>query len=250
MGRELFDYAFKEYAQRWAFKHPKPADFFRTMEDASGTDLDWFWWGWFYTTDNVDISIENVMFFEPNSQAAEVAKATKEEQESITTQRNKTAIEKTRLERRPQLKDFYNSYKTGVTEAEAKKNYEDYMSGLTDEERTFIKNNPYFYQIDFKNIGGIVMPVIIEFTYADGSKEMQKIPAEVWRKDNAMFSKVFMTKKKVVSFHLDPNLETADTDVYNNSYPRQEVPTRFELYRRDNNYSSPNPMQMNKKKKN
>jgi len=250
MGRELFDYAFKEYAQRWAFKHPKPADFFRTMEDASGTDLDWFWWGWFYTTDNVDISIENVMFFEPNSQAAEVAKATKEEQESITTQRNKTAIEKTRLERRPQLKDFYNSYKTGVTEAEAKKNYEDYMSGLTDEERTFIKNNPYFYQIDFKNIGGIVMPVIIEFTYADGSKEMQKIPAEVWRKDNAMFSKVFMTKKKVVSLHLDPNLETADTDVYNNSYPRQEVPTRFELYRRDNNYSSPNPMQMNKKKKN
>ena len=94
------------------------------------------------------------------------------------------------------------------------------------------------------------MPVIIEFTYADGSKETRKIPAEVWRKDNSMFSKVFMTKKKVVSFQLDPNLETADTDVYNNAYPRQEVPTRFELYRRDNNYSSPNPMQMNKKKKN
>ncbi|WP_375561597.1 M1 family metallopeptidase [Bernardetia sp. OM2101] len=250
MGRELFDYAFKEYAERWAFKHPKPADFFRTMEDASGTDLDWFWWGWFYTTDNVDISIENVMFFEPNSANAEIAKATTTEQESITAQRNKAAIEKTRLERRPQLKDFYNSYNDGITEAEAKKNYEDYMSSLTDEERTFIKNNPYFYQIDFKNIGGIVMPVIIEFTYADGSKETQKIPAEVWRRDNEMFSKVFMTKKKVVSFHLDPNLETADTDVYNNSYPRQEVPTRFELYRRDNSYSSPNPMQMNKKKKN
>ncbi|WP_338790380.1 M1 family metallopeptidase [Bernardetia sp. MNP-M8] len=249
MGRELFDYAFKEYAQRWAFKHPKPADFFRTMEDASGTDLDWFWWGWFYTTDNVDISIENVMFFEPNSANAEIAKATKKEQESITSQRNKTALKTTRLERRPQLKDFYNSYNGGVTEAEAKKNYESYMSSLTDEERTFIKDNPYFYQIDFKNIGGLVMPVIIEFTYADGSKEMQKIPAEVWRKDNAMFSKVFMTKKKVVSFRLDPNLETADTDVYNNSYPRQEVPTRFELYRRDNNYSSPNPMQMQKKKK-
>ncbi len=249
MGRELFDYAFKEYAQRWAFKHPKPADFFRTMEDASGTDLDWFWWGWFYTTDNVDISIENVMFFEPNSANAEIAKATKKEQESITSQRNKTALKTTRLERRPQLKDFYNSYNGGVTEAEAKKNYESYMSSLTDEERTFIKENPYFYQIDFKNIGGLVMPVIIEFTYADGSKEMQKIPAEVWRKDNAMFSKVFMTKKKVVSFRLDPNLETADTDVYNNSYPRQEVPTRFELYRRDNNYSSPNPMQMQKKKK-
>ncbi|AFM03254.1 aminopeptidase N [Bernardetia litoralis DSM 6794] len=250
MGRELFDYAFKEYAERWAFKHPKPADFFRTMEDASGTDLDWFWWGWFYTTDNVDVSIENVTFFEPNSQTAEIEKATTKKQESITSQRNKTALETTRLERRPQLKDFYNSYDGSTTAAEAKSNYEDYMNGLTDEERTFIKNNPYFYQVDFKNVGGLVMPVIIEFTYADGSKEMQKIPAEVWRKDNEMFSKVFMTKKKVVSFHLDPNLETADTDVYNNSYPRQEVPTRFELYRRDRNYSSPNPMQMNKKKKN
>lgn len=137
-----------------------------------------------------------------------------------------------------------------MSEADAKKNYDDYVSGLTDEERTFIKDNPYFYQVDFKNIGGLVMPVIIEFTYVDGSKETQKIPAEVWRKDNAMFSKVFMTKKKVVSILLDPSLETADTDVYNNAYPRQEVPTRFELYRRDNNYSSPNPMQMNKKKKN
>lgn len=250
MGRELFDYAFKEYAERWAFKHPKPADFFRTMEDASGTDLDWFWWGWFYTTDNVDISIENVMFFEPKSQAAEVEKATTKEQESITSQRNKTAIGTTRLERRAQLKDFYNSYSDAITESEAKKNYVDYVSGLTDEERTFVKNNPYFYQVDFKNIGGLVMPVIIEFTYSDGSKETQKIPAEVWRSNNAMFSKVFMTKKKVVSFNLDPNFETADTDVYNNSYPRKEVPTRFELYRRDSNYSSPNPMQMNKKKKN
>lgn len=249
MGRELFDYAFKEYAQRWAFKHPKPADFFRTMEDASGTDLDWFWWGWFYTTDNVDVSIENVMFFESKSQDSEVAKATTKEKESITTQRNKTAIETTRLERRPQLKDFYNSYNGGTTAAEAKKKYDDYMNGLTDEERTFIKNNPYFYQVDFKNIGGIVMPVIIEFTYEDGSKESQKIPAEVWRANNAMFSKVFMTKKKVASFQVDPNLETADTDVYNNSYPRMEVPTRFELYRRDRNYSSPNPMQMQQKKK-
>ena len=249
MGRELFDYAFKEYAQRWAFKHPKPADFFRTMEDASGTDLDWFWWGWFYTTDNVDISIENVLFFEPNSVTAELEKVNKKEVETITAQRNKTAIEKTRLERRPQLNDFYNSYSDAKTEAEAKKNYEEYIRGLIDEERTFIKNNPYFYQVDFKNVGGLVMPVIIEFTYADGSKEMQKIPAEVWRKDNMMFSKVFLTKKKVVSFRLDPNLETADTDIYNNSYPRQEVPTRFELYRRDNNYSSPNPMQTNKKKK-
>ncbi len=250
MGRELFDYAFKEYSRRWAFKHPKPADFFRTMEDASGTDLDWFWWGWFYTTDNVDVSIENVTFFEPNSVIAATEKARKTEQESITSQRNKTAIEKTRLERRPQLGDFYNSYDDRMSEADAKKNYDDYVSGLTDEERTFIKDNPYFYQVDFKNIGGLVMPVIIEFTYVDGSKETQKIPAEVWRKDNAMFSKVFMTKKKVVSILLDPSLETADTDVYNNAYPRQEVPTRFELYRRDNNYSSPNPMQMNKKKKN
>lgn len=248
MGRELFDHAFKEYAQRWAFKHPKPADFFRTMEDASGTDLDWFWWGWFFTTDNVDVSIENVLFFEPNSATAEVAKANTKEQESITSQRNKTAIEKTRLERRPQLNDFYNSYNNATTEVEAKKTYEDYLAKLTDEERNFIKNTNYFYQVDFKNVGGLVMPVIIEFTYADGSKETQKIPAEVWRSNNAMFSKVFMTKKQVVSFQLDPNLETADTDVYNNAYPRKEAPTRFELYRRDNNYSSPNPMQMKKKK--
>ena len=248
MGRELFDYAFKQYSQRWAFKHPKPADFFRTMEDASGTDLDWFWWGWFYTTDNVDISIENVTFFEPNSANAQIAKANAKKQESITSQRNKTALKTTRLERRPELKDFYNSYDGSTTAAEAKSNYEDYMSGLTDEERDFIKNNPYFYQVDFKNVGGLVMPVIIEFTYADGSKETQKIPAEVWRKNNAMFSKVFMTKKKVVSFQLDPVLETADTDVYNNAYPRKEVPTRFELYRKDASYSSPNPMQLNKKK--
>ncbi|WP_291722028.1 M1 family metallopeptidase [Bernardetia sp.] len=249
MGRELFDHAFKEYSKRWAFKHPKPADFFRSMEDASGTDLDWFWWGWFYTTDHVDISIEDVTFFEPNSLSAAVETTKEEEALSITQQRNKTAIAKTRLERRPQLADFYNSYDDRMTEADAKRNYEDYLSGLTDEERNFIKQNPYFYQIDFKNMGGLVMPVIIEFTYEDGSKEVQKIPAEVWRMNNEQFSKVFMTKKKVTSILLDPELETADTDTYNNSYPRIEVPTRFELYRRGN-YSSPNPMQMQKKKKN
>ena len=66
MGRELFDYAFKEYARRWAFKHPEPADFFRTMEDASGEDLDWFWRGWFYGTDACDISLDTVKYYKAN----------------------------------------------------------------------------------------------------------------------------------------------------------------------------------------
>ncbi|MDQ3395572.1 MAG: M1 family metallopeptidase [Bacteroidota bacterium] len=247
MGRELFDYAFKEYSQRWAFKHPTPADFFRTMEDASAVDLDWFWKGWFYTTDHVDISLENVRQFLINTKNPEIekpiAKQRREEQEkNISAERNKEEIPQTAVERSHSFNDFYNSYDDLKVTEKDKKAYKDYLASLSEEERKMLNSKQYFYEITLKNIGGLVMPIILEFVYEDGTSEVQRIPAEIWRLNENQVTKVFAKSKPVASIVLDPYQETADTDVYNNFYPRREVPSRFKLYK-EKQGTSKNPMQ-------
>ncbi len=256
MGRELFDFAFKQYAQRWMFKHPTPADFFRTMEDASAVDLDWFWRGWFFTTDHVDIAMKKVSWYQPDTQNPEIEKPLeKEKRESkvaISKIRNKTAIEKTVTERDPATKDFYTTYNEyKVTKAD-RKEYDKLIEGLSDDEKKFLTDGYNFYQIDFENVGGLVMPIILQFEFENGSKEVKRIPAEIWRRDNFNVSKVFMFDKKVSQITLDPFYETADTDMNNNYWPPKTEPSRFTLYKSKygrGGYSRSNPMRDAKKKK-
>ncbi|HYQ57818.1 MAG TPA: M1 family metallopeptidase [Draconibacterium sp.] len=250
MGRELFDYAFKEYAQRWMFKHPTPADFFRTMEDASGVDLDWFWRGWFYTTDHCDISLERIQWYQPSTQNPEIEKslqknASDEASNSITKIRNQKLANTTYLAQNPEAADFYTSYDQYEVTAADKRQYDNYINSLSDEEKELLGSNLNFYRIDFRNIGGLVMPLILKFEFVDGTEEIQRIPAEIWSKNNEEVSKVFMFKKEVEQIILDPYQETADTDLNNNFWPEKRHPSRFELYKLRNRSSQTggsNPM--------
>ncbi|MBG8554174.1 M1 family metallopeptidase [Hymenobacter guriensis] len=247
LGRQLFDYAFKEYARRWAYKHPEPADFFRTMEDASGTDLDWFWRGWFYTTDHTDLAIENVKWYTVDSKNPEIENARKREllnaaPKTLSEQRNLQDIKRTLVDDKPQLKDFYNSYDPlAATEAD-KKRYQDYVAKLTPAQQQRLNSGLHFYEVSLKNLGGLTMPVVVQMTYEDGKQEVVNIPAEIWRINNAQVTKVFITEKPVVSFVLDPFLETADTDLSNNAFPHRAAPSRFELFEQQQR-AQPNPMQ-------
>ena len=237
MGRELFDYAFKMYSNRWMFKHPTPEDFFRTMEDASGVDLDWFWRGWFYTTDHVDISLEDVKWYQIDSKNPEVefpkkrAENKANDERFIGTQRNKTAVKETYSERDPSLLDFHNKHDQFEITSLDIEDYEKYLAKLNENERSLLNSGYNYYELTFKNNGGLVMPVIVEFTYKDGTKQEVRIPAEIWLRNNEQVSKVFPLPKEVIAIRLDPHLETADTDIYNNYWPRMVQPTRFELYK-------------------
>jgi len=236
MGRELFDFAYKTYAERWKFKHPTPADFFRTMEDASGVDLDWFWRGWFFTTDHVDIAITNAKWFKIDTKNPDVEKAiTKEMKESkpefIGDTRNKTAIKETYDERDPSINDFYDTYDPYQVIALDKHEYQKYISKLTEADVKLLEGDYNYYTVDFKNLGGLVMPVIVNFTFKDGTTEVVRIPAEIWKKNDKEVSKVFFFKKEVISIGLDPFLETADVDFSNNNWPPQMELSKFKLYK-------------------
>jgi hypothetical protein len=239
MGRELFDFSFREYAKRWAFKHPTPSDLFRTMEDASGVDLDWFWRGWFFTTDHVDISLDNVTPFRmdtknPDIEKPMAGKTAKEELENdITYQNNKKDLPTTAVERNKDLEDFYNSYDPNAIVPSDKKAYDQYMAGLGEKEKAFIAKGLHFYQLDLSNKGGLVMPLIIQFNLEDGTKEVKRIPAEIFRLNDQKVSKVFALSKPVVSVELDPQEETADTERENNFFPRKAVPSRFEMFKQN-----------------
>jgi len=255
MGRELFDYAFKTYSKRWMFKHPTPDDFFRTMEDASAVDLDWFWRGWFFTNDHVDISLDKVIPYKINSQNPTVnkGKLRKEFDEinsnDISNQRNKEMV--TYLKTDNKLADFYNSYdRFEVTEKEKKK-YKDFLANLSESNKSLLNTDYYFYELSFSNLGGLVMPLILEFEFEDGTKSMKRIPAEIWKKNNDKIQKVFGFKKEVKSIYLDPFLETADTDLNNNSWPMIYHPSTFELFKEKSSWEKmkkSNPMKENKKK--
>ena len=236
LGRTLFDYAFKVYANRWKFKHPAPADFFRTMEDASGVDLDWFWNGWFYTTDHVDIAIENVKGFRPDSKNPEIENALAQNTQdkapkAIGSIRNQKDIQTTQVEKDPSLQDFYSTFNPLIISNLDKEDYKKYLNTLTEEEKKFFESPRYLYEITFRNKGGLVMPLILKFDYSDGSSEEYRIPAEIWLLDNEVASKVFMTKKELARITLDPYLETADTDMSNNYFPPIPQINKFELLR-------------------
>ncbi|MDG1798907.1 MAG: M1 family metallopeptidase [Flavobacteriales bacterium] len=252
MGRELFDYAFKIYSNRWMFKHPNPEDLFRSLEDASSIDLDWFWRGWFYSTDHVDIGLESVKYYRMNDQNPVSNKEDKklnfEEvyNKDISNQRNKELD--TYRENDKGLEDFYTSYDPFKATKKEIKKYEDFRAKLNKDEIKILKDNSHFYEINFKNIGGLVMPIILDFTLSDNTHKYVKIPAEIWKTNNKDISKMFAFEKSVKQIELDPYLETADTDRSNNFWPEKIEPSKFELYKYKNrrDRSSSNPM---KKKK-
>lgn len=236
MGRELFDFAFKEYALRWKFKHPTPEDFFRTMEDASGIDLDWFWRGWFFGTDPVDMSIENVSWYKldnrtPAQKKADQQKEAEREAYHISQDYNKEDIPQTVVEADPAARDFYNSYNPFSVTPEDEKAYKEFMDRLSQKEKDLLNSGLNFYEMTFRNHGGLVMPLIIQFNYTDGTSEVERIPAEIWRLNEWEVTKVFAKKKEVKNIVLDPYRETADIDESNNYWPRQFTPSRFELFK-------------------
>ncbi|MBC7865691.1 MAG: M1 family metallopeptidase [Bacteroidia bacterium] len=254
MGRELFDFAFKSYCERWAFKHPRPADFFRTMEDASAVDLDWYWRGWFYGVEACDISISNVEWYKidsknPNTEKNFLKEKEKSIPESVSQTKNKTSIPVTRIMDFPELKDFYNSYDPyNVTDYD-KKQFDQYFNSLSKDDQALLKSDKNFYWIEFDNVGGLIMPLIIEIEYTDGTKEVKRIAAEIWRYNNKKVAKLIMTDKEVKQFVLDPFQETADIDLENNAYPKKEVPSKFQLFKEKHmrhNQQEKNPMQLQK----
>ena len=206
MGPELFDHAFKTYANRWMFKHPSPADLFRTMEDASAVDLDWFWRGWFYTNDHCDVAITGVKEFKVNFNTPSEGATKKSVSKSISKQAEAGQFD-------PILQSIARA-------EDPAKVYELVKNNITDTRRDKLNEGNYFYQVDLKMIGGLVMPVIFKLEYADGTSEEVRIPAEIWKMQNERLtetvSKVLITNKAVSKIVLDPNLETADTDVSNN----------------------------------
>jgi hypothetical protein len=258
MGRELFDYAFKEYARRWAFKHPTPADLFRTMEDASAVDLDWYWRGWFYGIDPVDIAIDTVKHAVYDATAASAApmvvgmmrggrggmggggargmdKPQVPAFDDISKVRNradKSIVFLTDAD--TSLRDFYWRYDRGIEPYDTATKQPAMNFGapeaLTDAEKSKY-SDVNLYEITFLNKGGLVMPVIVEFTFADGTKETQKLSAQIWRKNENKVTSVFLTNKKAVSIQLDPMRETADIDESNNKWPNVSAPSKFTMFK-------------------
>lgn len=256
MGRELFDYAFKTYAHRWAFKHPTPADFFRTMEDASAVDLDWFWRGWFYGTEPVDVSIDSVKYYRLNTKNPAVEGTTDRAQydrnlENISTTRNKEAGTRFAVEADTSLQDFYSKWDRFAATPATSQSYQAMYNAASPAEKKLYDSKNYFYEVSFSNKGGLVTPLIIEWTYADGTKEVEKISAYIWRKNENKITKVFAKTKEVKGIKLDPYRETADIDESNNSWPREYQPSRFELFKQQTlprgATAGPNPMQEAKK---
>lgn len=246
LGRELFDYAFKEYAQRWKFKRPMPADFFRTMEDASGVDLDWFWRGWFYSADHVDLAITGVRQLNVDTQNPDIEKEIlRKQRESIPTS-NSEELNKDlpkRANKYTDLKDFYNSYDSLDVTPEDRMAYERFFASLTDEEKAMLADKRNFYLVSVENIGGLVMPLIFDAELEDGTTKHVRIPAEIWRKDNQNVTKLIITESPIKKLILDPKLETADVELDNNVFPREIPKSRFQLFKSSRRGGS-NPMRI------
>ncbi|MES2325473.1 MAG: M1 family metallopeptidase [Pseudomonadota bacterium] len=234
LGRELFDFAFREYARRWKFKRPTPSDFFRTMEDASGTDLDWFWRGWFYTTDAVDVSVDGITEYGVSTKDPEIEKAWKKAQkaaepESVSARRNK-GMER-RLDRHPQLRDFYNEHDEFTVTNKDRNKYRETLDGLEDWEKALLKQGKHLYLVDLSNVGGLVTPLVLEIELKSGKKIIERIPAEIWRYSPKKITKLLVLDEALVGLVQDPYWETADTDTSNNAWPRRITPSRLELFK-------------------
>jgi hypothetical protein len=243
LGRELFDFAFKEYATRWKYKRPTPSDFFRTMEEASGVDLDWFWRGWFYSTDHVDISLDKISKLRLDTKNPDIDFSRLRQEEldkplSKTVERNKAEGKKLWVERFPDITDFYDENDRFTVTNKERNQYNKFLGKLKPWERKTleraIKEDKNYYVLDFSNKGGLVMPIILELTFADGTKDNQYIPAEIWRRTPKAVSKLIITDKgkELTSVTVDPRWETADVDIHNNHYPRQITPSRIEAYKK------------------
>jgi hypothetical protein len=270
MGRKLFDYAFKEYARRWAFKHPEPADLFRTLEDASGEDLDWFWRGWFYSTDACDISLDTVKYAKadvnampPESKETTVKRSIDKPQvptfddiSKIRNREDKNIVFRTDAD--TSTRDFYWRYDRGIEPYDSTK-YDvtlpaNQPEGLTEAEKEKYAGKN-MYELTFSNKGGLVMPIIIEWTYKDGTKEIERIPAQVWRLNENKVIKSFIKDKEVASIKLDPLRETADINESNNSWNTIAEPSKFSVFKgrqggaRGAGGQGGNPMQKAQEKK-
>jgi hypothetical protein len=270
MGRELFDYAFKEYARRWAFKHPEPADLFRTLEDASGEDLDWFWRGWFYSTEVCDISLDTVKYAKPDLDAKpnetketvvqrDLAKPQVNAFEDISKIRNredKKIVFET--DKDTSLRDFYWRYARGLEPYDTAK-YSITIPASSPDALNDAEKLKYggknLYELTFSNKGGLVMPIIVEWTYKDGTKEVDRIPAQVWRLNENKVIKTFLKDKEVASVRLDPMKETADINESNNTWNSMPEPSKFTVFKtrqgapRGAQPAGVNPMQKAKEKK-
>ncbi len=211
-----------------------PADFFRTMEDASGVDLDWFWRGWFYTTDHCDIGIESVRWLQsdkgdPDEQAERRKAADEKVTPSMSASRN--AQLKKRIEQYPELKDFYNLVNPYEVTPENREAYQRFVTELSEDERKLLEQPHNYYEVQFRNHGGLVMPIILRLNYEDGSHEIVRVPAEIWRENAERVSKGFLSTKQLKSIELDPHRETADGNRENNHFPPKFEPSRFKLYK-------------------
>lgn len=279
MGRELFDHAFKEYAQRWAFKHPTPDDFFRTMEDASGVDLDWFWRGWFFSIDPVDISLDSVKVYSVNQAGEEakpvaandgkskkkskkpakgtqvtaekpvMAQAQSTEPYNITAVRNKESGMKFLVDADTTLRDFYYYNRNAKLSTPRTPNKRE----LESDSAIAKYKSKHYYELKFSNKGGLVMPIIIQWNYKDGSSEIERLHAYIWRKDEGRVVRSFMKEKEVASILIDPYQETADIDVSNNSWNIEGQPSAIQIFKSSRGArgasSGTNPMQEAQKKK-
>lgn len=260
MGRELFDYAFKEYCKRWAFKHPSPADFFRTMEDASGVDLDWFWRGWFYDIEPVDISLDSAYMFTvkspdkmPVSTDSIIVRrrgntGNEDAFQHVSKLRNRKNGMSFLVDQDTSLRDFYYYYKPEKEHnSNQKKVLNNYYEDLTLLDANELKKyeNQFYYELHFSNKGGLVMPIIIKWIYKDGTEDVEYINAYIWRKNEKTVIKTFAKDKEVVSIKIDPYRETGDIDESNNAWPQELIPSHYEVFknkvqaRGQNNESNP-----------
>jgi hypothetical protein len=241
LGRELFDFAFREYSQRWKFKRPTPSDLFRTLEDASGVDLDWFWRGWYYSTDHVDLAVTGMREYKVSSRDPDVEfdlnrqERADEIPETLGQIRNREEGRTTRLERFPELGDFYNENDEYTVTNTDRNTYASTIEALEDWERAALDravvDDDYVYFVDFQNIGGLVSPIPLLITNADGDEEFLMIPVEIWRRNHRNVTKMLIRDKPVASIEVDPRRETADADFSNNHFPGRIDKSRLELFK-------------------
>ncbi len=235
LGRETFDFAFKQYANRWKFKRPTPEDFFRTIEDASGENLDWFWRGWFYSTEHVDLAISHVRLYQIDSGDPDEAAERKRQEESsrqlsLSEERNQTIPRK--IDATPALQDFYNdpaTYDPLAVSDEDRKKHQEWLQRLDDEQRALLKRQSHFYVLTIRNVGGLISPIIYQVYYDDGTSERVQLPVSIWRPDTRSVDKLLISDRRIQRIELDPQRQTADADESNNHWPPRVQPQHFRL---------------------
>jgi hypothetical protein len=243
LGRELFDFAFREYARRWRFRRPTPSDLFRTLEDASGVDLDWFWRGWYYSTDHVDIAVTGLREYKVSTLDPDIEYGLRRQEradevpETLGQIRNREEGRQTRVERFPELRDLYNENDEFTVTNADRNRYSTLLDGLEEWERAAleraVEDDDYVYFVDFENIGGLVTPLPLLITNGDGSQEFVMIPAEIWRRNWRQVSKLLIREQPIKAIEVDPRRETADADFSNNHFPARVEKSRLELFKQD-----------------